>query len=48
MKCLFRVKYLKGKYGCIYYNEPNSLAVRDACSYKDVKKCKLFIGKKKK
>ena len=47
MKCLFRAEYDEGKYGCIYYNEPNSLAIRDACPYKDkdINKCKLFLEK---
>jgi len=52
VKCLFRAEYItkdnKKKYGCIYYNEPNSLTVRDPCPYKHLENCKLFIERKEK
>ena len=46
--CWFRGEWTKQDgtetYGCIYHNEPNSLAFRDECPFKDeeVEKCKKF------
>jgi len=47
-RCKFRGKWKKEfntqLYGCLYYNEPNTLAFREECPYKDsdVEKCEKF------
>jgi len=51
MKCLFRGEWKKEFktqiYGCIYFNEPNSLTFREECPYADadVEKCGKFKEK---